>query len=96
MRRTIKQGPYYTESTKRNTDTNVKIFGEDQCNKQYGSKSAADFDPFTGVETYSMQYTRPKRTIPDLSTRILSELPSFHSFSLSKSNSKIKIKNLAD
>jgi len=73
MRRTIKQGPYYTESTKRNTDINVKIFGEDQFNKQYGSKSAADFDPFTGVETYSMQYTRPKRTIPDLSTRILNK-----------------------
>lgn len=53
----------------------MKIFGEEDINRLYGKRSAADFDPFEGVETYSMKYTRKKRTVPDLGGRAFSVFP---------------------
>ncbi|QSZ30969.1 hypothetical protein DSL72_000529 [Monilinia vaccinii-corymbosi] len=64
LRDKIHRGPLYTHSTKRDTDVPVKTFGEAQFNAQYGRDIKADFDPFHGVETYSMKYQRMKRAIP--------------------------------
>jgi DNA-directed RNA polymerase III subunit RPC7 len=65
----IRQGPLYTEPTKRDGDGPAKTFSEAQFNSQYGVKSKADTDPFTGVETYSMKYAPKKQTMPTLSGR---------------------------
>ncbi|KAF5878836.1 putative dna-directed rna polymerase iii subunit protein [Botrytis fragariae] len=64
LRDKIHRGPLYTHSTKRDTDAPVRTFGEKQFNEQYGRQTKADFDPFLGVETYSMKYQRKKRAIP--------------------------------
>ncbi|CAD6447795.1 fc50114f-10fc-4e61-b86e-b22085413be9 [Sclerotinia trifoliorum] len=64
LRDKIHRGPLYTHSSKRDTETPAKTFGEKQFNEQYGRQTKADFDPFLGVETYSMKYQRKKRAIP--------------------------------
>ncbi|KAJ8058550.1 hypothetical protein OCU04_012729 [Sclerotinia nivalis] len=64
LRDKIHRGPLYTHSTKRDTEAPAKTFGEKQFNEQYGRQTKADFDPFLGVETYSMKYQRKKRAIP--------------------------------
>jgi DNA-directed RNA polymerase III subunit RPC7 len=63
----VHTGPLYTAPTKRDPNAPAKTFGEAQFNSQYGSRGKADVDPFTSVETYSMKYDPPKRTLPDLS-----------------------------
>ncbi|PQE06183.1 hypothetical protein CJF30_00005148 [Rutstroemia sp. NJR-2017a BBW] len=69
LRDKIHRGPLYTHSTRRDLDDPLRTFGEDQLNEQYGREKKADFDPFLGVETYSMKYERKKRSIPLLSGR---------------------------
>ncbi|KAI9645332.1 DNA-directed RNA polymerase III subunit C31 [Ciborinia camelliae] len=64
LRDKIHRGPLYTHSTKRDIDAPTKTFGEKQFNEQYGRQTKSDFDPFLGVETYSMKYQRKKRAIP--------------------------------
>ncbi|KAG9244392.1 DNA-directed RNA polymerase III, subunit Rpc31 [Calycina marina] len=63
---TVQAGPIYTHPTKRDTDAPAKTFSEEQFNKQYGVNVKADFDPFTGVDTYSKKYDPPKQTLPNL------------------------------
>jgi DNA-directed RNA polymerase III subunit RPC7 len=66
---TIRHGPLFTESTKRDADAPAKTFSEAQFNSQYGGRGKADIDPFHGVETYSAKYAPKKRTIPQLSAQ---------------------------
>lgn len=63
----VHTGPLYTAPTKRDPNAPAKTFGEAQFNSQYGARGKADVDPFTAVETYTMKYDPPKRTLPDLS-----------------------------
>lgn len=63
---TVHAGPFYTHPTKRDLDAPAKTFSEDQFNNQYGVNAKAEFDPFTGVDTYSKKYDPPKQTLPDL------------------------------
>lgn len=68
LRDTIHEGPLYTESKKTDPFEAKRIFSEEQHNAQY--QTQAFFDPFeAGVPTYSLKYTRKKRTIPQLSGR---------------------------
>jgi len=69
LRDQIHQGPLYTKARKLDSCIPAKTYGEDQYNNQYGTKSAADIDPFVGVPTYSMKYDQKKRVIPQLSGR---------------------------
>ncbi|KUJ14509.1 uncharacterized protein LY89DRAFT_621013 [Mollisia scopiformis] len=63
----IHRGPLYTQPTKRDPNAPAKTFGEEQFNKQFGTNSKANMDPFHGVETYSMRYAPKQRTLPKLS-----------------------------
>lgn len=74
----VHSGPLFTKPRKRDIGERRKIYSEDQDNDRYAAKGAADFDPFTGVETYSMRYERKERTIPQLSEQPFSQ--SLHTF----------------
>jgi DNA-directed RNA polymerase III subunit RPC7 len=75
----VHRGPLYTQPTKRDATAPAKTFGEDQFNRQYSTNPKADFDPFTGVETYSQRLQPKVNEIPKFSGRPFSRyaMPKF-------------------
>ncbi|PMD46891.1 hypothetical protein L207DRAFT_551781 [Hyaloscypha variabilis F] len=69
LQRQVHRGPLYTQPTKRDATAPAKTFGEDQFNRQYSTNPKADFDPFTGVETYSQRLQPKVNEIPKFSGR---------------------------
>jgi hypothetical protein len=78
----VHRGPLYTQPTKRDATAPAKTFGEDQFNRQYSTNPKADFDPFTGVETYSQRLQPKVNEIPKLSGRPFSTSTSSTHFAM--------------
>lgn len=81
LQKDIHRGPLYTQPTKRDANGPAKTFGEDQFNRQYSTNPKADFDPFTGVETWSQRFQPKKNDIPKLAGRPFSEFSNGNYFS---------------
>jgi DNA-directed RNA polymerase III subunit Rpc31 len=73
LQKEVHKGPLYTQPTKRDANAPAKTFGEDQFNRQYSTNPKADFDPFTGVETYSQRFQPKKNEIPKFAGRPFSK-----------------------
>lgn len=59
----LRNGPLYAV-----LESNSFTDEKGRLNKRTG------FDPFTGMEKYSARFDKPKRTVPDLSTRTYREV----------------------
>ena len=75
IQKEVHRGPLYTQPTKRDASAPAKTFGEDQFNRQYSTNPKADFDPFTGVETYSQAFQPKANELPKFAGRPFSKPP---------------------
>jgi DNA-directed RNA polymerase III subunit RPC7 len=67
LRHQIHASPLYTSKRTLLLDPTAprKMYGQEQRNALYGTKTKASLDPFTSMPAYSQRYAREERGLPD-------------------------------